>query len=101
MHKNINESLPKFRRFKCRESEPGNTYLLEDLTLKLLANHLGIGCVADPVEATSISQLTGVVVVGNSYWARCRSSLEVGRTYEGYLQDAKLYMLPELKLQNK
>lgn len=98
--KELQKVLPPIRRYKCKESEFGSSYLLEDLTIKNLASHFGIGCVADPEEASMMSQLMGLPVIAHSVWARCTDNLEVGKIYEGYLQNVQQYELPHLQLQN-
>ncbi|MCL1468084.1 hypothetical protein [Argonema galeatum] len=98
--KNLEKVLPAIRRYKCKEAEMGNSYLVEDLTIRRVASHFGIGCVADPEEASMMSKLMGLPVVAHSVWVRSLDKLEVGKIYEGHLQSNHHYELPQLKLQN-
>ena len=98
--KNLEKVLPNIRRYECKEAEIGSSYLLEDLTMKRVARHLGIGCVADPEEASMISKLIGLPVIAHSVWVRCSDKLEIGKIYEGYLQPNQQYELPHLKVQH-
>ncbi|MFB2971455.1 hypothetical protein ACE1CD_21015 [Aerosakkonema sp. BLCC-F183] len=98
--KNLEKVLPPVRRYQCKEAEIGSSYLLEDLTIRRLASHFGIGCVADPEEASMMSQLMGLPVIGHSVWVRCTDRLEVGKIYEGYLQTTHQYEMPQLKVQH-
>lgn len=96
--KNLENLLPNIRQFKCKDAEMNHSYLVEDLVMKKLANYMGIGCIADPEEAKIMSELTGVIIVGNSLWVTCMDKLEVGKVYEGCLQMGRSQELPHLKL---
>lgn len=96
----FNEVLPEVRLFKCKEAELSSNYLLEDLTMKEIADYMGFGCISDPEEATVMSETTGLPIVGNSVWVKCPSKLEVGTVYEGHLRKKETSGLPELKLEN-
>lgn len=97
---NLEKLLPTIRRYQCKEAEFGSSYLIEDITIRRLASHLGIGCVADPEEASMISQLIGLPVIAHSVWVRCTDKLEVGKIYKGSLLISQQSQFPHLKLQH-